>query len=167
MNNFNYEKYNSDFDRMLNSDVEVTKARLEEVPQIKSIADKNKNLIGFILRGSLVESIEKENLVVLKYKKIIIGFINYHHRKDSQTTLYEICVDENNRNKGYGKILINYLLQEAKSQKKKTLLLNCPIDGIAHSFYLRCGFKIKSTRTHTKNGKKLVTWVYKLDDNNT
>ncbi len=163
MNNFNPENCGQKLVGRLSS-VEIVKAKHGDLPQIKSIADKNKNLVGFVMRGSLIESIQKENLIVLKHKKKIIGFINYHHRKDAQTTLYEICVDEEDRKKGYGRLLINHLLQETKLHGKRVLLLNCPVDGVAHSFYLKCGFKIKSTRARTRNGKKLITWVYEFDN---
>jgi len=112
------------------------------------------------MRGALIDSINKGTLLVSKYNSKITGFINYHHRKDEQTTLYEICVDKNYRGRGQGKILFNYLVNEVKSCDKKIILLKCPVDGIAHGFYFKAGFTIKTTRTYTKNGKKLITWVY-------
>lgn len=143
------------------------KAQHGDIPEIKHIADANKKYIGFIMTGALIDSINKNMLIVSKYNNKITGFINYHYRKDEQTTLYEICVDKKYREQGHGKMLWNYLLNESKLYNKKIIQAKCPVDGIAHSFYFKIGFTIKTTRTHTKNGKKLITWIYNCEQHET
>lgn len=119
--------------------MEITKAKLEDIDEIKKIADVNKNAIGFVIRASLIQAIEKNELIVAKTDKII-GFLNYHHRLDSQCTIYEIAVSAEYRRIGIGKSMINALIIESTEKNKSKIILKCPSDSESNKFYNFLGF---------------------------
>jgi predicted GNAT family acetyltransferase len=134
----------------------IRKATLDDLDAIKSIADGSKDLIGFVLRPALVENILRQWVLVAEIGGQVIGFANYRHRQDQQTTLYEICVTAPHRNDGVGVLLIEALIEESQSQGKRRVLLRCPQESQANAFYCRLGFQ----KIGTEEGKRrrLVIW---------
>ena len=70
----------------------IRKATSQDLEAIKQIADANKEAIGFVLRPALAQNIKRGWVLVAEREGVVIGFANYRHRQDDQTTLYEICV---------------------------------------------------------------------------
>lgn len=105
------------------------------------------------------ESIKRKQLYISLDENQITGFINYRHRKDNQTTIYEVCVINEYRLHGYGTALVNAVLNEGISFGKKYIQVKCPSDLDANMFYFNLGFIIKTTRERTKH-KKLIVWQY-------
>lgn len=68
--------------------------------------------------------------------KIIHNFKNVGHIED-------IVVDKNSRGKGYGKILINHLIDESKNLNCYKIILNCSKE--CKSFYKKYGFSSKNS----------------------
>jgi len=134
----------------------IRKATLHDLEAIKAIADSNRDLIGFVLRPALVENILRQWVLVAEIGGQVIGFANYRHRQDQQTTLYEICVTVPHRNNGVGVLLIEALIEESQSQGKRRVLLRCPQESQANAFYCRLGFR----QIGTEEGKRrrLVIW---------
>lgn len=126
---------------------------------IKEIADNNKKALGFISRPALEESIKRKQLFISIADEQITGFINYRHRKDKQTTIYEVCMRNKYRLQGYGTALVNAVINESLALGKKHIQLKCPADLDANIFYFNLGFVIKNTREKTKF-KKLIVWQY-------
>ena len=139
------------------TDYAIRKGAPSDVDAIKTIADAHRRELGFVLRPALVKSIDRaEVLVCEKMDRGLIGFIEYHHRRDRQTTVYHIVVVSSHRRKGVGKALIDAMHSEALALGKQAIRLKCPIGLVAHDFYDRLGFK--SLGEETGKGRPLVVW---------
>lgn len=138
----------------------VRKARLEDLDAVKTIADANKTELGFVLRPSLTHSILRQEVFVAENELNIIGFVEFHHRKDNQTTLYHIAVAIEARRRKIGGTLLDALCEEAKSLNKSHIQLKCPQELTANIFYERYGFSLVGI----EHGKKrdLNIWRYCL-----
>ena len=134
----------------------IRKARLRDLEAIKQIADANKEAIGFVLRPALAQNIERGWVLVAERAGVVIGFASYRHRRDEQTTLYEICVSEGQRGNRVGEALITALVAESRCQGKSFLRLKCPADSDANAFYEDLGFE----RVGREEGKhrELIQW---------
>lgn len=130
----------------------VRLATLEDIDEIKKIADKHTKEIGFVLRPSLEEHCKNGTLLVYEIDGMIAGFVNYHHRKDKINTIYEICVSDNFRHRGIGKLLIDKV--------PRPIRLKCPVDNESNKFYIYIGAKL----IETVPGKKRDLNVYEIGD---
>ena len=130
----------------------VRLATLEDIDSIKKIADKYTKEIGFVLRPALVEHCNKKTLLVYEIDGEIMGFCNYHHRRDGINVIYEICVSDNYRNKGIAKQLIDNI--------PKPIRLKCPVDNESNKFYIHIGARL----IETVAGKKRDLNVYEIGD---
>ncbi len=127
------------------SDIRVRRAKTEDLDAVKSLADANRIALGFVLRPSLAVSIQKGWLLVAERNGRIIGFIHYRHRKDAQTTVYQICVDQLWRGQGIGRTLMQTLLNESASMGQTVVRLKTPADIPANRFYQALGFQLIDT----------------------
>lgn len=132
----------------------VRLANLDDIDSIKKIADKHSKEIGFVLRPALEEHCKKNTLLVSIVENKVVGFCNYHHRKDGINTIYEICISEEYRKRGLAKELINFV--------KKPIRLKCPVDNESNKFYQYIGAKLVKTIP----GKKRELNVYEIGDCN-
>lgn len=128
----------------------VRLATLDDIDAIKNIADKHTREIRFVLRPALIEHCKKETLLVAVIDNSIVGFCNYHRRKDNINTIYEICVDDNHRNKGIARNLIN--------EVPKPIQLKCPVDNESNIFYQKIG----ACMVDTLPGKKRDLNLYHI-----
>jgi predicted GNAT family acetyltransferase len=140
----------------------VRKATLADLNDVKRVADKHRAELGFVLKSALANSIEESEVFVAVASSEIIGFAEYHHRKDLQTTLYHIAVVDTWRGFGVGRSLIFALIDEARLKNKRTICLKCPSGLNANFFYKRMEFEF----TRTENGKKqeLTVWSKPLGE---
>lgn len=138
----------------------IRKAEQEDLDSIKAIADANKDAIGFVLRPALVKAIQRRWVLVAEDNGQLIGFANYRHRQDQQTTLYEICITEDYRGNGAGKALLDALVEESHRLGKTVIRLKCPADNKANDFYN----SLKFVRVGLEQGKRrrLVHWEKQL-----
>ena len=138
----------------------IRKAEQEDIDRIKAIADSNKDAIGFVLRPALVEAIQRKWVLVAEDSGQLIGFAQYRHRRDSQTTLYEICVAEEYRGNGVGRALLDALVEESRRLGKTIIRLKCPADNEANGFYDHLRF----VRVGWEQGRrrKLIRWESQL-----
>lgn len=75
-----------------------------------------------------------------------IGAAVMHWHPDESELIY-IAVDESQRGKGYGKVIVAQLLEEARQRQVKSVIVgtaNSSIENIA--FYQKCGFRMDSIR---------------------
>ncbi|MBK9232160.1 MAG: GNAT family N-acetyltransferase [Anaerolineae bacterium] len=88
--------------------LEIRKAMQSDIGILKALADAHKDEIGFILRPALAKSIDNREVfvVTLSGEPAPVGFVDYHHRKDAQTTLYHIVVSPDYRGTGIGRKLV-------------------------------------------------------------
>jgi len=113
----------------------IRKARIGDLDGIKVISDAYKNELGFVLRPALAESIKREEVFVAMNASRIVGFVEYHHRQDCQTTLYHIAVLIEKRCQNVGRALLDALCEEARNRGKTSIQLKCPQGIPANTFY--------------------------------
>ena len=142
---------------MNRSSIQIRKANRKHLRQIKEIADANKESVGFVLRPALLEAIQRDELfVAIARNGRILGFANYHHRLDENTTIYELCVKQKHRGNGLGRQLIEAIIVESKALGKQQIRLKCPISLEANQFYKRVGFQQIAVEAGKK--RKLNVW---------
>lgn len=148
---------------MTHSDVSIRKAKIQDLTVIKRLADENTTTLGFVLRPALVAGIERGWLLVAeRSNEEVVGFVHYRHRRDSQTTLYEICVQQHHRLQGIGIALVSALSAEASALGKTQIRLKAPADIVANNFYRAVGFTLAGTEPGRK--RNLNIWNYALSD---
>ena len=137
----------------------IRKACLDDLAAIKNLADQHKSELGFIVRGALQKSIEQEQLfVALVDDGIVCGFVQYRHRRDVQTTLYNLVVAKANRHKGIARALVFALETEARSLSQEYILLKSPSELLANEFYSKYGFSL----VEIDKGKHRALNIWKL-----
>src|SRR5437762_2444932 len=58
---------------------------------VKTLADANRHIFGFITRNAFYDALQLGALIVAAREDKVVGFLRYYHRKrDLQTTLYDI-----------------------------------------------------------------------------
>lgn len=134
----------------------IRKALLADLDDIKLLADAHKQELGFVLRSALARSIERSELLIAENSKGAIGFLEYHHRRDQQTTIYHIAVDQKYRRKGVGHSLLKKLVNESLFQNKRFIKLKCPEGLEAQLFYTQVGFSIVGQEEGKK--RRLNVW---------
>lgn len=140
-----------------NNDITLRKARLSDTDAVKRLADAHRYELGFIRRPTIIESINRNELIVAHNSNGIVGFVEYHHRRDSQTSLYHIVVERDHRERGIGRSLLEAVREEARQQGKKTVSMKCPMDLPANEFYEHTGCLL-CMRVQGKN-RPLVIWI--------
>jgi GNAT superfamily N-acetyltransferase len=141
------------------SGITVRKATSADLHQIKRLADSHRHELGFVLLPALAKSIGRDELLVAVNSSALVGFVEYHHRRDAQTTLYHLVVDSEHRGLGIGRSLVETLVSEARKAGKSRIQLKCPADLKANSFYARVGF----SRAGTKSGRKRELVLWRMD----
>lgn len=144
------------------SEIEIRHAIVEEIDLIKRLFDRHKNELGFVIKSALINSIERNELIVaVNERGEIVGVVHYRHRKDGQTTLYSIVVDATCRLKAIGRALVYELKNEASGKGQKNILLKCPTELESNKFYEAEHFSLIAT----DSGKlrPLNIWVFQLE----
>ena len=111
---------------------------MENSIHAKKISNEFKNELGFVNSAALESSELKGELEVIPD----IGFCHFHHRKDSQVTIYEIAVLEDRQKEGWGRILFYRVLASAIEHKKSKIVVKCPVHLESNGFYQSLGFKL-------------------------
>jgi GNAT superfamily N-acetyltransferase len=144
----------------MNQSVEVASATIADVDQIKRIADANRQSLGFLTRGTIAAATIDGRVLIARWLGCLVGFATYRHRKDGQTTLLDLCVDQDSRNSGVGASLVDELLNRARVQGCQAVRLKCPRDLPANRFYEAMGFTMLTTVPGRK--RSLNVWEYSL-----
>ena len=71
-----------------------------------------------------------------------VGQIRLEYKEGQWIIGYSISAEF--RGKGYGKMMIEYLIDKAKENQVYKIILNCSDDNI--KFYEKCGFELKSNQ---------------------
>lgn len=145
-------------------DYTIRKATPADLDAIKVLADAHRHELGFVLRPALARSITRDQVLVAENSAGLMGFVEYHHRRDAQTTLYHIAVIPECRRRGVGRALVNALRAEASALGKRTVLLKCPADLPAQGFYGRLGFNLLGEETG--KSRPLVVWTLSFQRDN-
>ncbi|GAB4548866.1 MAG: hypothetical protein OHK0023_12600 [Anaerolineae bacterium] len=127
---------------------------------LKVAADANRDSIGFIMSARLQEAIRARRIFVAVARDgRLIGFVIFRHRKaDLQTTLSEICVNQEWRRQGVGCALLKQLYEVCQILNRSHILLRCPADSAANHFYKRLGF----IQIGLESGKRRPIIVWRL-----
>ncbi len=117
-------------------------AKVDDIPAIKRIGNQYKAELGFVNTAALKKSIDLFSLFVAEYRGMIVGFVNYYHRRDEWNTVYEIAVHRDYCGRGIGRALL-----EAVPTPRR---LKCTIENPANRFYESVGMKM----VRREQGKK-------------
>lgn len=124
-----------------------------DLVDIKRIANQNREFIGFVMKVSLMEAIQKKSLFVFVEESSVIGFVHYHPRKDGWHTIHELAVDKRFHHIGIGQQLFDSV--------PLPIRLKTTVDNkIALNFYAKNGMSIIGI----ENGKKRKLTI--LEKNN-
>ena len=140
------------------SELTIRKAISTDLDVLKSLADAHRHELGFAIRPALVRSIERGELIVAANSTDLIAFVEYHHRRDAQTTLYHIVVAPDYRRQGIGRRLIERLADEARAAGKEIIALKCPTTLPANDFYARTGWSLAGSEP----GKRRLLNLWQL-----
>lgn len=141
---------------MCYSTLSIRQATPDDLDRVKRLFDANKTALGFVLRPSLIKSIQRAEIIVAYRRSDFVGAVHYHHRRDGQTTLYHIAIDTMSRTTGIGRALVVALQQECISRGMHSILLKCPQELPANQFYARVGFS--HIRTDVGKHRPLSVW---------
>jgi GNAT superfamily N-acetyltransferase len=142
------------------SNLLVRPAQLVDLPFIKALADAHRHELGFVLLPSLREQIERGEMIIAKQDKALVGFVDYHRRRDGQVTLYHIVVAPTSRRQGVGRSLLAALEAVGRDTGCFRIALKCPIDLVSNHFYEHYGFVLNSTIEGRK--RPLNLWTLSL-----
>lgn len=137
----------------------IRKAMDSDLDAIKNLVDRHRHELGFVLRSAVLESIRRSEVLVAVGGSTVVGMLEYHHRRDEQTTIYHIAVDGDWRRRGVATRLIAALRKECGTQNKSFILLRCPVDLPANDFYSGAGFALVAT----ENGRSRALNVWRRE----
>jgi len=138
----------------------LRKGTLTDLDAIKALVDQHKKELGFVTRPALHESLERAEIFVAigMHSTHITGIVHYRHRRDGQTTLYNLAVAVASQKIGIGHALVDSLYAEAITKKQRLILLKCPQVLPSNTFYKHYGF----TCTAIEPGKKQPLNIWSL-----
>jgi ribosomal-protein-alanine N-acetyltransferase len=141
--------------------VTIGPARADDLDAIKALADAGRAALGFVRRPALAEAIARGELLAAERAGEVVGFVEFHRRRDGQVTLYHIAVAPAARRQGVGRAMLDGLVTVARASSAGRILLKCPIDLPANTFYQRYGFQLQETL----NGRKraLNVWILPVE----
>ncbi len=144
------------------NETHIRPASLEDIDGIKQLADAHKHELGFLRRPALLEAIARGELLVAQNGSDIVGFVEYRHRRDQQTSLYNVVVHASQRGRGIGRRLVLAVEEAARSRGKSVVRLKCPEDLPANEFYAQLGYE----KRDVESGKlrRLNVWQKRLED---
>lgn len=158
-----------------NATAVVRLADLDDVDAVKHLADAHRREVGFVVRASLIAACKRHELFVAVWQGAdetmpaetdalvftttpIIGFVQGYFRRDGQTTLHAIAVHPHYRRAGVGRALVSALVDASRERQMRLILLRCPIDLDANTFYRSLCFR--EERTEPGKRRELVVWAH-------
>lgn len=120
----------------------IRTATSADLDAVKVLADRHKRDVGFVRRGALLESINRAHLLLALAGEDPVGFVQFHHRRDGQTTIHLIMVASEHRRRGIAALLLNQLRTACQGLGQQRIGLKCPVDLSANSFYQQAGFTL-------------------------
>lgn len=121
-----------------------------DIPAIKAIANQHKRELGFVNSAALHTAMNRYEVYVAEYMGQVVGFVNWHKRRDQWSTVYEVAV-----HKGYAGQSIGRTLVEAVPAPRR---LKCTQDNPANGFYECLGMEL----VRTEQGRKRPLNVWEL-----
>ena len=141
--------------------VTIRPARADDLDAIKALADAERVALGFVRRPALAEAIARGELLAAERAGEIVGFVEFHRRRDGQVTLYHIAVAPAARRQGVGRAMLDGLAAVARASGAGRVLLKCPVELPANAFYQRYGFRLEERLDGRKRG--LNVWGLSIE----
>ncbi len=140
----------------------INKIGKESLPEVAKLANKiwpvsYKNIITddqiqymlnlFYCEKALIEQIDLLNhqFIIITENQSPVGFASYSPKFQNSTTifrLHKLYVDTSCKRKGYGKMLVNFIIEDVNRLSGKFIELNVNKNNPAKDFYLKLGFTI-------------------------
>ena len=144
----------------------IREASLDDIGQVKALADRHKDTLGFVLRPALENAAMCGSLLVATEEgdlrgRTILGFVHVYYRKrDRQATVYELCVTERAQGQGYGRKLLEEVRMYARARGKTHIMLKAVVGIPANGFYEHLGFEL--VRQEPGKRRELNVWRWML-----
>jgi predicted GNAT family acetyltransferase len=133
----------------------VALATLDDLDNIKALANAEKAALGFVHRGALIRALERDEvLVATAADGSLAGFCHYYRRRDGIITIYHLAVARLHRGAGCGRALLKRLL----APEVIALRARCPADLEANAFYARVGFQLTAVVPAANGRRELNVW---------
>lgn len=140
----------------------MRQATLDDVVDVKKIADQHRHALGFLPKPVFSDSVKRHSLLVAVSEGHLVGFVRYNHRKrGTETAIYDICVADDYKRQGIGRGLVESLIDECRKNDRVSIMLRCPEDLPANQFYERIGFENNGVEMGRR--RKLVTWRLRFE----
>ncbi len=120
--------------------MEIEYLKIEDIDEAYKFINKFSKEVGFVIKPSFYDKINKKESIIIKDNDKIIALCNFHKRKDNISVIYEIAVDKEYRNQGLAKKMIRFLIE-----KGHNIILKCPVDNESNNFYRNIGSKFLGT----------------------
>lgn len=138
-------------------------ARTEDIQPCKAIADRYRDVFGFLTRAIFQEAAEHQRLLVAELdENQLAGFVRFNHRvRGVETAIYDICVDIQFQRQGIGRAMVIALAQECRKFDRETIALRCPEGAAANDFYKRMNFKMQGVKVGKR--RQLIVWTLPVE----
>ncbi len=133
---------------------------ITDIEAIKAIADREKQALGFVHRGSLVRAAARDELIVASIGSAVAGFCQIYRRRDGLVTVYHVAVVPEARGAGIGRALLTHVAQDAADRGLAAVRLKCPAELPANGFYARIGFRLVTREAG--RGRPLNVWECRI-----
>lgn len=128
--------YNSNYIEVLSLLSIVDKKSITQDQWNQFISQLNNNHQIYVLIDSNTNNIIASGTLLIENKII--------HNMGKVAHIEDIVADNKFRGNGYGKMIIEYLIDKAKEHQVYKIILNC--SDINVKFYEKCGFELKSNQ---------------------
>lgn len=138
-------------------------AEVADIPSCKQIADDHRSAFGFLTRGIFSEAVSRRRLLVVETKSgDVVGFVRFNHRvRGTETAIYDIGVSAHKQRQGFGRALVLTLAAQCYELHRSSIMLRCPEDLPANSFYARVGFQFDGTESGRR--RRLHVWRFPIE----
>lgn len=121
-----------------------------DLEDITRIARQWSKELGFVRKVALLEAMQRFEVFVAFLGDQLLGFVNWHQRRDGWATIYEIAVRRDAIKCGIGRALLHAV--------PKPLRLKCPVDNASNRFYEHVGLTYCGQEVGRKRALNL--WQY-------
>ncbi len=134
---------------------QIRYARFDDVQSIMAIAKQYKTELGFVRKVAIEEAITKGEVIIALNSGRVVGFCNFHKRKDGIHTIYELAVDKYSQGQRIGAGLLAAI---PRPRQLKTTLDNNQAIGFYHNHLVFKGIEQGKKRPLVLFGDLLINY---------